>query len=101
MTDTEQEAVENARVESYAIALPPAPWKPSGHMLLDATGGHILNVRERANPSALPAVLALTSAAPDLLEALRDLLAWATDGPEHGPEIDQARAAIAKATGGA
>jgi hypothetical protein len=40
---------------------------------------------------------ALIAAAPELLEALRAMLDMATDNRTHGPEIDLACAAIAKA----
>ena len=42
-------------------------------------------------------VAALCKAAPYLLEACRDLLGMITDNRTHGPEIDKACVAIAKA----
>lgn len=67
-------------------------------------GTHYFSFRDDAEPSC--ADLALILAAPELLEAARDLLAsvvreHGAHGCEGWPDVIAARAAIAKATGSA
>lgn len=93
----------------------PGPWQmdyPDGWggvfvESVDATKGKPLIASLYERESAFPpddeerkANARLIAAAPDLLAALK-ALEWAVDGLEYAEEVAAARAAIAKATGGA
>ena len=84
----------------------PGPWRIAPDMhgicnspvagVIDATGCAIANCGSSGNANAR-----LIAAAPDLLQFARDFLAmWTAAGPTDSPMEAQARAAIAKATGG-
>ena len=74
----------------------------SGHDIRDAKGSMVAIVH---NPAVDPAkgakIAALMAAAPDLLEALRDLLDAVERNAVQTGDCNMARAAIARATGAA
>lgn len=77
----------------------PSPWRASGLMLLDARDQHVATFRERNGDEAGSLVLA--AAAPDLRDALQDILQHvAPTGGERGPAVARAEAALKKARGG-
>ncbi|HCQ7755494.1 hypothetical protein [Citrobacter sp. 50677481] len=79
-------------------------WDVDEDYIVDATEGHILFSAENANKQEIK----LASAAPDLLEALQDMLSgWKYIREQHGDLYgvgwdraqDKAKAAISKALG--
>ena len=89
----------------------PGPWKPAcgargttcRHPAILCDGGQVGNATWQGSEAATDANARLIAAAPDLLEALRGLLAAVQHSvcENSGPAQDAASAAIAKATGGA
>lgn len=91
----------------------PGPWQyvfegGTVAFIVEADGATIakLSVTENSTAhSALPANARLIAASPDLLKALKEVIYHAAPicecayGPDMGAAFDQARAAIAKATG--
>ena len=84
----------------------PGPWAVYGTLhpgeFIIHQGGHGLAVTRRANGSG-NANARLIAAAPELLEALRKLVAYVDENVasrDVDPHMDRAEAAIAKATGG-
>ena len=79
---------------------------PGGWIAVDHASGHVVvreaNLLDRsiATVGAEPDAR-LIAAAPDLLEVLRDVLEGVLNPIAHESYVDAARAAIAKATGGA
>lgn len=84
----------------------PGPWayRPTnnGHMVAGAKPGYLAEVRD-CGSGCVKANARLIAAAPELLEALRDVIGWVPGAIWHTGEptesVNRARAAIAKATG--
>lgn len=86
----------------------PGPWRigvrqpNSDKFIYGANGGEVANCDRLINfADENLANARLIASAPELLEALVGMLEWArrVNGPNPGPEIRNAHAAIAKATG--
>jgi len=97
----------NHSAESNSCRHTPGPWKfdRKGRRIVDADGEYVAPATlsryhdDRTDPEAI-ANARLIAAAPDLLAALRDLVNF-TAQHNQGKYVMAARAAIAKAEGGA
>jgi hypothetical protein len=80
----------------------PGPWHEGSHRSVESPSGTICEVYSHMGIAEADANQKLIAAAPDLLDALVDAVRYAQGGDLlHPAALSRARAAIAKATGGA